>query len=302
MVRFSVVLLSLFLAVREANGAACPVCADVDLQAPMDPQSPRMSADPLPTCAGLTADAANLDDSQAECGDLQLTAYQVGCCVRPPYQHCTICPDGSDIIRTNIIPIGAGIDPTCAEGNFRDSLYLAPLQIGDCADTFLRRSAHYCGCPNTEQECFLCPDQSAPEKNDAEISYAYNTRCTGVEWIFSLYDAEECVDTPLIYGFDAAAFCECPNYESDFDYVCEVCPGGGYVKDRTVVYLDDPFLGTFTCGDAEDNDEFFTREGTCSGVLEYARGNCTCVSSGFTLSLSMSVMMAGMLVIKSLLL
>lgn len=299
MFRFSFLLLSLFA--LEAHGqSACTMCADVDLQETYEAQVSRMQTNM--TCADVQAQITALDttDDDTACLDLQLTNYQIGCCAKPPFLHCSICPDGSEKVRSNMIPIGSGNDPTCAEGQFRENLFLAPFEIGTCEDTFLRRSAHYCGCQGVEQECTLCPNGESPERTDNELVFAFNTPCAGVEWIFSLFDEQSCTDVPLTYGFDAAAFCECPGYEPEYDYDCTLCKEGDVVSDRSLVWSDTVF-GSWSCGQAEDFAQYFLREGTCSSLLDAAREQCECVKDGaFSLSLVVSFMMAGGLVIQNL--
>jgi hypothetical protein len=137
-------------------------------------------------------------------------------------------------------------------------------------------------------------------KTDDEIVFAYNSPCAGTEWLFSLYKEQECVDAPLTFGFDAAAFCECPGYEPTYDDECSLCGEGKVVKDKTAEWTD-PRYGTWNCGKTEEFAQFFSRTGACTQYLDPAREQCGCVDSGaFSLSLGVSFMMAGVLVIKSL--
>jgi hypothetical protein len=273
MTRFNFLLLSL-LALEAYGQSACSICAYGDVY---DEQIFRMTTEM--TCADVEAQVTALATTteDTECLDLQLTGYQIGCCEGPPRNHCTICPDGSDFDPNLRIPLGSGNDPTCAEAVFfRDNLYLAPFDIGTCDDTFLRRSAHYCGCQGVEQECFLCEGGAAPLKTDDEIVFAFNSACAGVEWLFSLFSEQQCVDVPLTYGFDAAAFCECPDYEFVSDYECSLCGEGMVLEDRSQEWTD-ASSDTFTCGAAEDFAPYFLRESTCTNVLNPAREQCTCV-------------------------
>jgi hypothetical protein len=104
-------------------------------------------------CSGLIADLAtkgsDLGANDTECKDMQLLAFQIGCCQWPPYQYCTICEDGEPFVRGNEIPLGTADNPTCSAYEFRLSALNGVFEPGNCADTQLRRAGFYCGCPGT---------------------------------------------------------------------------------------------------------------------------------------------------------
>ena len=296
MFRFRSILLAL-LAVNSAN-AQCNICADVDLQQETETQVPLMQSDK--TCDTLKSEVSGLADGSDECGNKQLEAYQIGCCTRPPFFHCTICPDGSDHERQNVIPLGTGArDPTCAEGQFRANLFLAPFEIGNCEDTFARRSAHYCGCPGVTQDCTLCPDGAAPLKTDDEIAFAFNNNCNGVQYLYSLFSSQDCVDVPLTYGFDGAAFCRCPNYSAQEDFECSLCGEGKVVPDRSKIWTGSNI--EWTCGQAEDNAKYFNRQSSCDDLLATAREECGCVSSATQMGVMMTLVVTGVAALSSML-
>ena len=84
------------------------------------------------------------------------------------------------------------------------------FEDGTCEDTFLRRAGHYCGCgPEQVQQCWLCPDQQPPTKPQKTDAWITNANCRGIEYLFSLFTAEECTAFPYTAGADLAQYCGC---------------------------------------------------------------------------------------------
>merc|ERR1719410_552406 len=90
---------------------------------------------------------------------------------------------------------------------------LIPGEEGNCADTFLQRTSHYCGCPGVSHECFLCPDGSPPGNPDRGEAWATNANCRGLEFLMSAFRGDECSTYKEVFGVDFAAFCVCPGVE-----------------------------------------------------------------------------------------
>jgi hypothetical protein len=229
------------------------------------------------TCSDIVTavfDAAILQGNTV-CKDYQLRAFQMGCCSSPPYEYCPVCPDGSAFERSNEVPIGtgSGTPPTCAENLYRVASYNALFTPGTCADTVIQRGAFYCGCPNVEQQCFLCPDESNPENPERGDGWVTGSNCEGLEFLFSLYNTEECDGLRNNYGVDFAHFCKCPNYEKTSDAKCVMCADG--LANPNFVYTESPF--TRTCQQAVDFSESITRENICLAQMNdvIAKG-CKC--------------------------
>lgn len=294
----SIFLLALSLMARGANGEACTLCAKG--AEPQAVQTPRTQTQT--TCPMLENTLANLgaaDSESNECKDLNLLAYQVGCCPEPPYEYCDICPDGSPIERSNRVPLGFAYDPTCAEIQYRPSTLVGLFEAGTCEDTFLRRGAHYCGCPGETQECFLCPDGAEPGNPNRQEGLVFNSNCRGIMYTFSVFKEDECTDVTQLFGFDAAAFCECPNYEPQTDYVCSLCDEGERVANPNNVWTTASDTIQLTCAQAEEFAQYFTRKGSCTDRLAPAREAC-CVSGALSFGLVLSFVMAGTLMINNL--
>jgi hypothetical protein len=61
-------------------------------------------------CNGLIDDLATKGGdwaaNDAECKDMQLLAFQIGCCQWPPFQYCTICENDEPFASDNEVPLG----------------------------------------------------------------------------------------------------------------------------------------------------------------------------------------------------
>mmetsp|Transcript_20622 Transcript_20622/g.31519 ORF Transcript_20622/g.31519 Transcript_20622/m.31519 type:complete len:307 (+) Transcript_20622:97-1017(+) len=223
--------------------------------------------------------AAGIDDNSTDCRDAQLEAFQLGCCPEAPKQYCTICPDGSPHNRLDIVPIdGNNNDPSCEVSQFREASLNALFETGTCSDTVLRRGAFYCGCPNTAQECFLCPDGGEPPNKRKVDAYQSGANCQGQNYLFSLFTANECEILRPNLGVDFSAFCECPGYAMpEIDYECSLCPEGQRVGNPDKIHTAPGAQYERTCAQAEAFVEFVTNPKTCDSNMQEAREAC-CVS------------------------
>eukprot|EP00934_Nitzschia_sp_Nitz4_P000472 Nitzschia sp. Nitz4//scaffold68_size99682//58511//59485//NITZ4_004570-RA/size99682-processed-gene-0.44-mRNA-1//-1//CDS//3329556611//472//frame0 len=234
------------------------------------------------TCSEIISNvsASDLLQGDEQCEQYQLWGYQLGCCPTPPYQTCDICPDGSEYTRLNEIPTATevGGDPTCAEFELYATNYNAFFTPGTCDDTYVRRVAHYCGCPNTEQECTLCSDGQAASNPERGDNFFFNGRCEGIEYFFSLFTADECTGAREAYGIDYENFCRCPDYvKPEDDGQCLMCSGG--IKNPDFVFTDETDTYDRTCQQAQDFADSIIRENTCLSIMADAieRG-CECRS------------------------
>jgi hypothetical protein len=115
-------------------------------------------------CVDLIAATKAFTAGTAECGLGQLENYQEGCCEEAPRGVCTLCPDGASFNAATVVP---NFDPddgdqSCADLNGKLAFLDYVVEGGTCEDTWLQRSAAWCGCPDIERQCFLCPDGSKP--------------------------------------------------------------------------------------------------------------------------------------------
>jgi hypothetical protein len=267
------------------------------------------------TCTDLTTDftllAAETLDADQECKDLQLYGFQIGCCAFPPTEYCSICPDGAAFESNNEVPLGTSDNPTCAEIQYRSATLNGVVEAGTCDDTFLRRGAHYCGCPNVEQQCFLCPNEGAPGAPRRGDAFVTNSDCLGIEYLFSVFTASECTTRASNLGVDLAAFCECPGSVVSEDNDCTLCQPGQRIPDRSLVYTESNAVFTRTCGQAADYAQYITQSVSCDALLAAPREAC-CAGTATTdggggsgaasLGVFASLMFASVMAIKSLVL
>lgn len=253
-------------------------------------------------CTQVQTSIAGLLQTDETCKVQQLTAYQSACCDNPPYEFCTVCPDGSEFVLLNEIPTGVNPadNPTCQEAQFNPNLLIGVFQqegLGRCEDTFLQRGAFYCGCPNTQQQCWMCPDQGEPGNPDRGEAWRTNSRCGGINYLFSVFTADECGELPTAFGVDFAAFCECGGLEERDPppaYECEFCPGGGQVVDPNLIYSAPGAVFERNCGQAESFAEYITTERACNELLTEAREKCQCTGgSGGASPLQSNLLVAG---------
>lgn len=284
--------------------SACTVCAD--------------GSDPLtvgPPCDSLDASVAGMSSGDTSCKNQQLLHFQTGCCRDPPYEYCPICPDGSAPPGiTNKVPIGDFADPpTCQEVQYRRETLIGVFEDGDCTDTFLQRGSFYCGCPGVQQECWLCPDKKEPGNPDRGDAWATQSNCRGLQYLFSVFSAQECQDLPATFGVDLAAFCLCGTVDAsnettgdandgtevgvetdEEEYKCTLCDNGGSVKNPDFIYTNETDVYQRTCGQAQDFAEYVISSYACRDLLARPREMCDCGGGGRG-SGSVGVMGVGML-------
>lgn len=269
---FAVVLVVLVITTSsvDAQTDVCSVCSG--------------GSDPLTSvspCDDLATGVAGMSAADTSCLNQQLRNYQLGCCRDPPYEYCPICPDGSAPPGlTNKVPIGDFADPpTCEEVQYRSQTLLGVFEDGVCEDTFLQRGSFYCDCPGVQQECWLCPDQQEPGNPDRGDAWATNSNCRGLQYLFSVFSAEECTNLPETFGVDLAAFCMCGGLNETVDpeaETCSLCENGGTVKDPNFIYTNETDAYQRTCGQAQDFTEYVTTSGGCRTLLARAREKCEC--------------------------
>ena len=270
------------------QGQACPSCYR---------GAAMLSTAPQPVCTAAQTQVSGLFQTDTECQDLQLRNFQQGCCASPPIGSCSYCADPAyDSNPDALVPTGQYVDPyNCFEYAAQNEAYLGMFEDGTCEDTFLRRAGHYCGCgPEQVQQCWLCPDQQPPTKPQKTDAWITNANCRGIEYLFSLFTAEECTAFPYTAGADLAQYCGCnglntTEIEEQADlYQCNLCDytgtgasgaSGAYVTNPDTVYTTayDPYPKT--CQQAEDfaRDIIKTPAG-CRNTNYFGRARklCTC--------------------------
>jgi hypothetical protein len=227
------------------------------------------------TCESIVASVAGSADLQGSdtCKNNQLAAYQLGCCQSPPYFYCTVCPDGSDYVSSNVLPLGLGTNPTCAEYEVTRQAYASLFTPGLCSDIPLQRAAPDCGCPGVERECSLCPDGQRPTNPERGDAWITGSTCEGLEFLVGLYKSDECIELRESYGVDFAHFCKCPDYEKEDTGTCVMCEDG--IANPDFVYVTEPFERT--CTQASDFASSVTRESICTREMgEAIAAGCEC--------------------------
>lgn len=245
----------------------CTVCANTE-EPVVNPETVFQPSNEV-TCSDLIGQfndngMASMAADDEQCKDLQLFAFQIGCCRNPPFEYCDICPDGSPFKPGKKIPVGTADTPSCAEFVFRKGAMLGMFEHGTCSDTQLQRGAFYCDCPNVQQECSLCPNMTdAPGiPNTREKFINPGSTCRSLAYLYSLFKEDECADASYNFGVDLAAFCECPGAVAN-KTSCELCPKGQHVADSD---KDKEYKQGITCGDAEHYAQFIVREDFCEDV------------------------------------
>jgi hypothetical protein len=246
-----------------------------------------------PLCNNIVSTTNGLFDTDKECLNIQLNAYQKGCCAHPPFDYCTYCDD--PLIEPDLdlyVPTGQFADPyNCYEYSFQNEAMIGVFSDGNCEDTFMRRAGHYCGCgANQQQECSLCPNGDTPTKPQRMDSWITDSNCRGIEYLFTLLKEDECASFPFSIGADLAIYCGCNglnqteiNEQAEL-YTCSLCENGGVVTNPQRVY--NPLeLSTMhkTCSQAEDFATTIIKTPAGCRNTNYfglAREVCTCSSSG----------------------
>jgi hypothetical protein len=295
-VKLSTFLLFILSArVDRADSQACTFCFEDNDEA----GTVRFTGEAV-TCPELRDQWTQINavDSDPECKNLQLYAFQIGCCLNPPTLYCDICPDGQEFVRENRVELGNADNPTCAELEYRPSQLVGVFEPGVCEDTFLRRSASYCGCPDVEQECFICPDGSEVGNSRREDKWLTMGDCASNAYLFSTFKADEC--DPLLLGVDFAAYCLCPDVPTP-EVICELCPGGEVVDTD---FLYDEANTDATCGQLENFAVFVTNEARCDTVIPAAaKDGCKCrkTSGSVDKSFVASLVLAGAMALPAIL-
>jgi hypothetical protein len=126
-----------------------------------------------------------------------------------------------------------------------------------------QRSASWCGCPNVERQCYLCPDGSKPPNPTLVDPVYYGWNCAAFDFVSSYFSEDECEGlVEDIYEFDAPSFCGCPN--TSIPDVCDFCPDG------QELIKPDLRLGSseaFTCRELALSTKYIPVLSTCIGVL-----------------------------------
>jgi len=211
-------------------------------------------------CNDLRPRTNGLYETDTDCQDLHLEAYQIGCCLAPPKGYCGYCADGSEPNFDGIIPTGDYVGgENCFDYAYQNKALIGMFSDGSCDDTFMRRAGYYCDCPNQKQECWLCPDGNSPSKPGAGEPWVTDSNCRGIEYIFSLLTEDECESFPMDAGADLAIYCGCGGLNQteiaaqQEIFQCELCRNGGFVIDPDATYTtvgEDKF--SKTCQQADD--------------------------------------------------
>lgn len=270
-----------------------------------------------PICKDLPFRTNGMFATDYDCKDIQLEAYQVGCCPAPPFNHCEYCADGSDSNPDGIVPNGQFVDgQSCFDYSYQNQGFIGMFEDGTCEDTFLQRAGHYCGCPDQVQECTLCPDGFPPGNPGKGDDWVTGSNCRGIEFLFSLFKEDECESFPLDVGADLAIFCGCGGLNQELiekhaeTFQCELCRNNGFVTDMDRVYTSKELSDglseggfTKTCGQADEfaRDIIKTPYG-CNNNDYFGLARDVCCSNGNSggagLVASRSVLLlAGLLVV-----
>jgi len=154
---------------------------------------------------------------------------------------CTICPDGSDLPFPNRTIIEDFISPgstTCKEMEENNNI--------TCKSR--RRYASYCGCPNVEPPCTICPDGSAVPEPNLIIPFPdlANITCGMYDLLVTqVFDSDKCDE----YQTMLAAFCGCLDIEPE---CLTMCADGSFLAQEYIhvpLFVEDG--KNVTCGDMQ---------------------------------------------------
>jgi hypothetical protein len=220
----------------------------------------------------------NLLEGSEDCKQVQLLSFQTGCCDSNsvPPTVCSVCPDGGSFLNDVEIPSAGRAELKCADLT-NDTSFLDYMEHrGDCSDTFLQRSAAWCGCAGTSIQCSLCPDGSKPPNPSKTEDVLYGWDCNVFEYIFALLSEAECHSAAEILEFDAAAFC-CPHVAQSPN-ICQFCPDGTSIGDPDKIISSD--YGPMKCGDIQESIELIPTEKSCEFTKSKFKTHLCCTSSG----------------------
>jgi len=238
-------------------------------------------------CQDFLPRTNGLFDTDYDCQDIQLEAYQKGCCITPPLDHCDYCADGTPFNPDLKVPSGQYVGgESCFDYKYANSAHIAMFNDGTCDDTFLRRAGQYCGCPGQVQECWLCPDQNPPNNPGKADEWVTGSNCRGIEFLFSLLTKDECTNFPMDIGADLAIYCGCGGLDEEAIaeqkevFQCELCRNGGFLINPQQVYTDGSRFSK-TCQQADD----FARDViktpyACNNARYFGKARETCCSNG----------------------
>lgn len=264
--------------VSAQSSRSCPVCAN--------DQALRFPDESI--CQALSPRTSGMFETDKECLDLQMEAYQIGCCPLPPFDHCGYCADGTPANMDAIVPTGQYVNgENCFDYSYRPESRIGIFEDGSCADTFLQRAGHYCGCPQQKQECWLCPDKLPPGKPGRGDDWVTGSNCRGIEFLFSLFKEDECGTFPMSAGADLAIFCGCGGLnQTEIEehkelFECELCRNGGVLVDPNLIYTDGSTSFSKTCGKADEfaRDVIKTPYG-CNNPNYFGKAREVCCSNG----------------------
>jgi len=276
------------LLVSEASSQQCSLCGP-DNQLPSD--SLLRENNGL-ACSELfnRLNNGSIEEGSEDCKLIQLLSIQTGCCdsdTADVPKVCSVCPDGGPYMLGVDIPGARGRpDMKCGdlEGDASFLDYMATP--GDCSDTFLQRSAAWCGCAGTEVKCPLCPDGSRPPDPFKTEKVLYGWDCNVFEYIHSLLNDPECHMADEILEFDAAAFC-CP-HTADSPGICEFCPEGKTVTDPEKLISSE--YGPLTCGDIEESMRLIPTARSCLFTRNKFDTDICCSSSAASTTSNKSIL------------
>ena len=270
------VVFSLFLAKAHAQ-KLCTVCeGGTALRFPDE----KLCKDFEPRTNGLF-------QTDYDCQDIQLEAYQKGCCITPPLDHCDYCADGSPYNPDMKVPSGQFVGgESCFDYKYANSAHLSMFNDGTCEDTFLRRAGHHCGCPGQKQECWLCPDKNPPNNPGKADEWVTGSNCRGIEFLFSLLTEDECTKLPESLGANLAIYCGCGGLDEEEieeqreKVQCELCRNGSFMINPDMIYTDGSRFNK-SCKQADDfaRDVIKTPYG-CNNPRYFGTAREICCSGG----------------------
>lgn len=238
-------------------------------------------------CQDFEPRTNGLFQTDFDCQEIQLEAYQKGCCKTPPLDHCDYCADGSPYNPDLKVPSGQYVGgESCFDYKYANSAHIAMFNDGTCEDTLLRRAGHYCGCPGRKQECWLCPDKNPPNNPGKADEWVTGSNCRGIEFLYSLLTEDECSTFPLDIGADLAIYCGCGGLDEEAieeqkeTFQCELCRNGSFMINPEQIYTDGSKFNK-SCQQADDfaRDVIKTPYG-CNNPRYFGTAREICCSGG----------------------
>lgn len=221
------------------------------------------SSDDESGCQDVLSETLRLQAGTADCTNAQLRNFQRKCCEKPPRGICSLCPDGSSYDPDAMVP---SFDPrkgelSCTDLNVDPSFLDFLFEDGTCSDTLLQRSAAWCGCPDVERSCYLCPDGSRPPNPTLVDPVYYGWNCASFDFVSSYFSEDECKNlVEDVFEFDAPSWCGCPNVP--VPSVCRLCPVG-----QQIVQPHEVLARGFTCQELALSTRYIGSQSPCDRVL-----------------------------------